>query len=152
MSNVTQSFNSEIGPINLRRPGTRGHEENVISQWMFPRDGVLFLIFSRKESFLLLLQSPSFPFYQRSHNSLLKLRLPVWELENFKLKNDKYLVQWKTILKIFTFVCFVINSLCVCGRLFVYIINIFDRLKNRVMITLSVFKLGFYVSCLVTSD
>ena len=93
-----------------------------------------------------------FPFYQRSHNSLLKLRLPVWELENFKLKNDKYLVQWKTILKIFTFVCFVINSLCVCGRLFVYIINIFDRLKNRVMITLSVFKLGFYVSCLVTSD
>ena len=152
MSNVTQSFNSEIAPINLRGPGTRGHEENVIS--MFPHDGVLFWIFSLKESFLLLLQSPSFPFYQRSHNSLLKLRLPVWELENFKLKNDKYLVQWKTILKIFTFVCFVINSLCVYERLLVCIHynNIFDRLKNRVMITLSVFKLGFYVSCLVTSD
>ena len=151
MSNVTQSFNSEIAPINLRGRA-HGAMRRMWSRRMFPHDSVLFLIFLRKESFLLLLQSPSFPFYQRSHNSLLKLRLPVWELENFKLKNDKYLVQWKTILKIFTFVCFVINSLCVCGRLFVYINNIFDRLKNRVMITLSVFKLGFYVSCLVTSD
>ena len=144
MLNVTQSFNSEIGPINLR-----DHEGEC------DLDVISIKYFLERKVFSCCCRVLVFHFTREAIIHCWSCAcLSVWELENFKLKNDKYLVQWKTILKIFTFVCFVINSLClcVCVRLFVYIINIFDRLKNRVMITLSVFKLGFYVSCLVTSD
>ena len=45
MLNVTQSFNSEIGPINLLRPGTRGHEGECDDSSC---DGdFLFVIFSK---------------------------------------------------------------------------------------------------------
>ena len=51
MLNVTQNFNSEIGPINLRRPGTQGHEGECDIDVSSCDGDFLFVIFSKGKFF-----------------------------------------------------------------------------------------------------